>query len=247
MSTETLIHLLDRAETLPGAAELRTRTYELLRLRSGARVVDIGCGGGRAVAELGARWADVVGIDADPRMVAAARARHHTADIRQGDATALPFADGELDGYRADKVFHELPDPAVAVTEAHRVLTPGGRVVLAGQDWHALAIDSDHPGLTTRVVHARANAIIAPRAARAFRNLLLTAGFTEVAVEVHTGIFTDTAMLPMLTGLASTALRTLAISPGEHATWLAEQTARAEADRMLLAVPIFVASATKRA
>jgi len=246
MSTNELIHLLDRADTLPGAAELRARTYELLRLRSGARVADVGCGSGLAVAELGARWADAVGVDADPAMVAAARARHHGADFREGDATALPFADGELDAYRADKLFHEVGVPAVAVAEARRVLAVGGRIVLVGQDWPSFAVDSDRPELTGRIVQARAAAVTSPWVARSYRNLLLDAGFAEVAVEIRTGVCTDTGMLPMLTGLASVALRTLAITPEEYAAWLAEQTARAEAGRMFLAVPMVLASATRR-
>ena len=66
-------------------------------------------------------------------------------EFRRGDAMALPIPDATLAGYRADKVFHELVDPARAAAEAHRVLTSDGRIVLLGQDWDTIAIDSDRP------------------------------------------------------------------------------------------------------
>ena len=71
--SERLIRTLDAAEALPEAAALRERSYQLLRLRPGATVVDVGCGAGRAVAELTGHGARAVGVDLDPAMLAAAR------------------------------------------------------------------------------------------------------------------------------------------------------------------------------
>jgi len=234
-----LVALLDRAENLPAVTALRTISYERLAAAAGSRVVDVGCGAGRAVAELTDQGVQAIGLDPDETMIATARHRWPQATFHIGDAGALPFGDGELHGYRADKVFHELADPAAALGEAHRVLTPGGRIVLLGQDWDAFIIDSDEPALTRAIVHARADSITNPHAARRCRNLLLEAGFSDVTVEVYVGVFTDRAMLPLVTGLADAAL-----DAGEQAaSWTAEQLRRAEADRMFLGVPLFVAAA----
>jgi ubiquinone/menaquinone biosynthesis C-methylase UbiE len=243
--TDTLVRVLDAAEAMPAAARLRARSYQLLRLPPGATVVDVGCGTARAVAELAEHGARAIGVDLDPAMLAAARRRFPDIDVRAADATALPLGDGQAHGYRADKVYHVLPDPHAALAEARRVLLPGGRIVLLGQDWDTLVIDSDQPELTRRIVHARADTIPHPRIARAYRNLLLDAGFHDVDVEVHTAIFTDATILPILVGHATAARQTGAITGDEAENWVSEQTRRAQDERLLVAIPMFLAAATR--
>ncbi|NGO09460.1 methyltransferase domain-containing protein [Streptomyces sp. HC44] len=239
-----LLTLLDMVDELPGAAELRSRSYELLDAGPGSTVVDVGCGGGRAVAELAERGVRAVGVDPDERMIEAARERWPAADFRVAEAGALPLSDGEAHGYRADKVFHELARPERALAEARRVLAPGGRIVLVGQDWDTFVIDSDDPALTRAIVHGRADTVPSPRAARRYRNLLLDADFTDVTVEVYAGVFTGATMLPALVGLAEGAHASRAVSRERADLWIAEQRSRAEADRSFLALPMFVAAGT---
>jgi ubiquinone/menaquinone biosynthesis C-methylase UbiE len=244
---DTLIRVLDAAETMPAAARLRARSYELLELAAGATVVDVGCGTGRAVAELAERGARAIGVDLDPAMLAAARSRFPGIDVRAADAAALPLDDGQARGYRADKVYHVLPDPHAALAEARRVLAPGGRIVLLGQDWDTMVIDSDQPELTRRIVHARADTMPHPRIARAYRNLLRDAGFQDVDVEVHTAVFTEATMLPIAAGHATAAHRTGAISADEAESWVSEQTRRAQDGRLFVAIPMFLSAATREA
>jgi ubiquinone/menaquinone biosynthesis C-methylase UbiE len=239
--TASLIRLLDAVDTLPGAADLRAHTYDLLRASPGQAVVDVGCGAGRAVAELADRGALPIGVDPDPQMLAAARERWPALDFRAGAAGELPLDDGSVAGYRADKVFHEIVDPPAALTEARRVLAPSGRIVLIGQDWDTLVIDSGDPELTRAIVHARAGTVPSPHAARGYRSLLLDAGFGDVTVEVRTAVFTDRLVLPMLGGFAAAACAAGAVEQDQADTWLAEQARRAETDRLFLAVPLFLA------
>ncbi|MFG1697162.1 methyltransferase domain-containing protein [Nonomuraea sp. NPDC049309] len=242
---DSLIQLLDVVDAMPEAVALRARSYELLDLPDGAAVVDVGCGAGRAVAELAERGRRAVGVDVSEKMIAVARHRWPGADFRIGDVFDLPLDDGEVAGYRAEKVYHEFADAAGALQEAKRVLAPDGRIVLIGQDWDAFIIDSDHPALTRTIVHARADMTPHPRAARRYRNLLLEAGFKDVEVEAHVGVFTDATMLPMLTGVAEGARTAGAITPEQEAVWVTEQEERARAGRMFLALPIFVATARR--
>ncbi|MEO3886692.1 methyltransferase domain-containing protein [Nonomuraea sp. B5E05] len=242
---DSLVRMLDVFEAMPEAVALRARSYELLDLPDGAAVADVGCGAGRAVAELAERERRAIGVDVSEEMIAVARRRWPGADFRVGDAFDLPLDDGEVAGYRADKVFHELADAAKALKEARRVLAPDGRIVLIGQDWDTFIIDSDDPALTRTIVHARADMTSNPRAARRYRNLFLEGGFQDVVVEAHVGVFTDAAMLPMLTGIAEGARTTGAITREQEAAWVAEQKERARTSRMFLALPIFVAAARR--
>jgi SAM-dependent methyltransferase len=242
---EELITLLDAHDATPDATRLRARSYELLDIGPGTAVADAGCGTGRAVAEMAALGARAVGVDLSEKMLAMARDRFADGDFRLGDAAALPFGDGELGGYRADKVLHTLPEPAAAVAEAWRVLAPGGRAVLCGQDWDAFVVGSSHPELTRTIVHARADRLPSPRGARRYRNLLLDAGFRDAAVEVHTTVLTDEEALPVLANLVE-ACRAGGDVTGEEAdAWLADQRERAARDRLFLALPMFLASAAK--
>ncbi|ADJ46397.1 methyltransferase probably involved in ubiquinone/menaquinone biosynthesis [Amycolatopsis mediterranei S699] len=225
----TLLTLLDALDDRPQAVDLRERTYSAL----GDVVVDVGCGSGRAVGELAARGVRAIGVDADPAMIETAAARWPAGEFHVADATALPLHDGSVTGYRADKVLHVLPEPARAVGEARRVLAPGGRAVLTGQDWDTIVIDSDDPARTRSIVHARADGMPHPRIARRYRNLLLDNGFTDVTVDVHTLVWTDSAALPVLANL------------GGEGAWLAEQAARARDDRLFVAVPIFLTAGTR--
>ena len=241
--TEQLTGLLDIADALPGAAALRQRSYDLLALPGGSAVVDVGCGTGRAVAELADRGMRPVGVDVNEQIIDLARQRWPGTDLRIGDAYRLPYPDASFTGYRADKVFHALADPGRALAEAHRVLVPGGRIVLIGQDWDTFIIDADDIALTRTVVHARADSIPSPWAGRRYRNLLRAAGFQDATVEVHTAVFTDASMLAVLRGIARAARDAEAITAKQAADWIAEQTDRADNGTLFLAVPLFVAAA----
>lgn len=226
-----LLTVLDAFDDLPQARELREHTYEAL----GAVVVDVGCGSGRAVGELAARGARAIGVDLDPAMIEVAAERRPAGEFHVADATALPLDDGSVTGYRADKILHALAEPERAVAEARRVLAPNGRAVLVGQDWDTFVIDSDDPELTRSLVHSRADAMPSPRVARRYRNLLLDNGFTDVTVDVHTIVWTDAAVLPVLAGI------------GGEGAWFDDQAARARDDRLFAAIPFFVASGTRAA
>lgn len=105
-------------------------------LPPGGDVLDVGCGAGSNVIYLAQQKYRAHGIDLSPGAVAAARTRASaarvTADIQEGDALALRFATGSLDGVIDHGCFHTLPfrrRPEYA-REIRRVLRPGGSFVL---------------------------------------------------------------------------------------------------------------------
>lgn len=231
MGMSSLLAVLDASDAQPAAVGLRVRSYELLGDLPGRTVVDAGCGGGRAVAEMAERGARALGVDLDPEMIAVARGRWPAGEFRVGDACDLPLETGSVAGYRADKLLHAIEDPARAVAEARRVLAPGGRVVLLGPDWDTVAVDSDDPETTRRLVHAKADTFPSPRAGRRYRNLLLDAGFTDPVAEVHTLVLTDDSALGLLHRIT------------DEQSWLAEQAERARTNRIFVAVSMFLVAA----
>ena len=113
------------------------------------------------------------------------------------------------------------------------MLAPGGRAVLLGPDWDTIVIDSEDPETTRRLVHANADSLPSPHAARKYRNLLLDAGFTNPVVEVHTTVLTDGIALALLHRIT------------EEEGWLAEQAERARTNRIFVAVPLFLVAAQR--
>jgi ubiquinone/menaquinone biosynthesis C-methylase UbiE len=97
-------------------------------------VGDLGCGTGQVACALAPFVASVIAVDRSGEMLQAARRRVRdlaSVEVRRGELEALPIADGELDAATLLLVLHHLPDPASALTEAFRVLKPGGRLVIA--------------------------------------------------------------------------------------------------------------------
>ena len=99
---------------------------------SGERALDVGCGTGVYSVWLAEQGLEVTGIDGDPSMLTVARAKAPGVCFVEGEATALPFADGEFDLALASTLFCFLsPEQRhTAACELLRVVRPGGRVVI---------------------------------------------------------------------------------------------------------------------
>lgn len=98
-------------------------------------LLDVGCGRGRMLKLLASRAQRAVGvdIDADARQFARRElmlAGLPNCSLRQGDMYRLPFADGEFDTILLDGVLADAAQPVQALTEAKRLLSRGGRLVV---------------------------------------------------------------------------------------------------------------------
>ncbi|MEU0059638.1 methyltransferase domain-containing protein [Streptomyces sp. NPDC006334] len=106
-----------------------------LGLREGDRVLDAGCGTGRALpplrAAVGASGA-VVGADLTPAMLAAAvrAGRHRDGRLLLADVAALPLRSGSLDAVFGAGLISHLPQPEANLRELARVVRPGGTLAL---------------------------------------------------------------------------------------------------------------------
>jgi len=113
--------------------------FSLEPLNSGDAVLDIGCGAGvdsLVAGHLVGAGGRVVGIDVTPAMIEKARAHQARLGLANvtfqvADAEALPFPDNDFDAVISNGVFNLTLNKAKALAEVHRVLKPGGRLLLA--------------------------------------------------------------------------------------------------------------------
>ena len=123
-----------------GNRAFNARAIEKLDVRSGTRVLDLGFGGGLTFSPLLERGATVVGVDRAGDMVAAAAGRHRAdveagrLSLHTGEVQALPLEDAAVDRVLTVNTVYFWPDLAPGLRELHRVVTPGGSVVIGIRD-----------------------------------------------------------------------------------------------------------------
>ena len=96
----------------------------------GDRVLDACCGTGDLALEAERRGGRVVGLDFSERMLDRARRKSGTIEWVQGDALALPFAEGEFDAATVGFGVRNLADLEGGLRELARVLRPGGKLAV---------------------------------------------------------------------------------------------------------------------
>lgn len=104
------------------------------------RVLDVGCGGGKAISRiLEETRREVAGVDHSPEAVKTARSVNRAAissgrlRIVESSVESLPFRDGFFDVVTAFETTYFWPELQAGLTEIHRVLNRGGRLVIANE------------------------------------------------------------------------------------------------------------------
>ena len=124
-----------------GEEKLRKNALNLIPVRVGSRIMDIGCGTGTTALLLSEKVMDegrVIGIDLSLRMLQIAREK--TGDGRvllfRGNAEEVPCPDGTFDFVTIFFVLHEMirEGRQNALREIHRILRPGGKALIC--DYH---------------------------------------------------------------------------------------------------------------
>ncbi len=105
----------------PGGEAHTRHMLELAALPRAARILDMGAGAGETLLLLRALGFDTVGIDLSPR----------APEVLQGDFLAAPFPDGSFDAVFSQCAFFVSGDMPGALREAHRLLCPGGKLLLS--------------------------------------------------------------------------------------------------------------------
>jgi arsenite methyltransferase len=205
----------------------RALVYEALDPQPGERILDAGCGPGFYVAELLERVGpegSVVGVDASAPMLALSAKRsegHSNVRFHEGTVTSLPLPDADFDRALSVQVLEYVADIPAALAELHRVLKPGGRVLIWDVDWATVSWHSEDPARMQRFLTAWDEHLSDPVLPRALSARMRAAGFADVEMTGHAFATNDLneetyagSLMHMMAGYVGT---------DEAAEWLQEQ------------------------
>jgi SAM-dependent methyltransferase len=175
-------------DLLPNGADLGLgcgAPLEHLELQPGETVVDLGSGAGidaliaaRAVGPDG----HVIGIDMTPEMLAKATANAAAAGVdhvefREGRLEALPVNDDTVDAITSNCVINLVPNKSKVFAEIHRVLRPGGRLVVSD-----VMLDGELPEIITQDVMAYVGCVSGAVQREDYLGMLTEAGLGDIEI-----------------------------------------------------------------
>jgi arsenite methyltransferase len=187
----TIANSMNVRASEPAMQAICARYMAQIALPVGSRVLEVGCGNGATtkliLQHIGP--AQLVGIDPSPvfvDMAAATFAGEPRASFAIGHAAATGQPDAFFDLVIAHTVYSHLPNPKEALTEARRILRPGGQLVIFDGDFATLTVALlEGDPLQTAAEAVLRNLVHAPYIMRRLPALVTAAGFTVQAVEPH--------------------------------------------------------------
>jgi len=237
------------------AVRRRRLVRAALGASAGERILDVGCGPGFYCAELLDEVGPdgkVVGLDSSPHMLALAARRceaHDNVEFHEADATSLAVEDAGFDAALCVQVLEYVPDVSAGLAELHRVLRPGGRVVVWDVDWATVSWHSDNPARMERVLGAWDQHLASPSLPRTLAPAMRSAGFEGVEMEAHSFATADfdpdtygTAAVPIITSFVADRN---GVSEDEAIAWAAEQRELGERGEFYFACLQFCFTATR--
>jgi ubiquinone/menaquinone biosynthesis C-methylase UbiE len=251
----SFVRYLDLMNKHDDLQHLKQRTYALLDLHPGHRVLDVGCGTGedvRAMAQMVGPTGCAVGLDSSATLIDVAKTRSLGADLPcefgVGQAQRLELEDESFDACRADRVLQYVDDPGRAVAEMIRVLRPGGRLVCFEPDWDLQTFDASDRELTRRICAFRARRLESGGVGRELRRYCVAGGMIDVQVTPMAGVMTELSVADAAMGLRSVldeATSSGIITPDEAARWWAELEDADRSGQFLAAGVAFLVSGRK--
>jgi trans-aconitate methyltransferase len=109
-------------------ADFGAGLVDLLAPVAGERIVDLGCGVGKLSAEIAAKGATVIGIDADAEMIALARDKHPDIEFICAAGETFSLA-APVDAVFSNAALHWMKQPTPVIARVAEALRPGGRFV----------------------------------------------------------------------------------------------------------------------
>jgi ubiquinone/menaquinone biosynthesis C-methylase UbiE len=254
--TEATFTWLDRMDGNPLIQQVKQRMLDACPVREGDQVLDVGCGLGHEARRLVERVGPqgrVVGIDANPAMIAEARERVAGLSLpivfEVGDAHHVDLPANTFDLCRTERVLRYLDSPEAAVAEMARLARPGGFVLAFDFDSDQTVVDAPDPALARRIAEALDAAVPQPWVGRQLFGLFKRAGLHDVRVVPHAICFPGAAGFAVYRrlnwGTIDRAVQSGHITADEAAAWWAALTRAAETATFFSAVLGFIVAGRK--
>jgi ubiquinone/menaquinone biosynthesis C-methylase UbiE len=171
----------------PEVLAQRRRVISLLAPATGERILDVGCGPGDLAREItSTSKARVWATDISEQMLAIAAEHPTTVELSRASVLCLPFAECSFDAITATQMLEFVADLGGALAELHRVLAPGGRLLILDTDWDSLVWHSTDPARMRHVLEGWRSLLADSRLPRTLSPALRNAGFEIQRREVFT-------------------------------------------------------------
>ena len=223
----------------PGAQHRRQRILAALQPGPGQRILDVGSGPGHQVVEISAAVGSggyVCGLDPAEDGIELARQRCRAVDNVEfvtGTVFNLPFEDNSFDAAMSSQVFEYLDDVGRGLAEMHRILKPGGRVLIHDTDWGALLWHTSDADRSQRILQCWDGHLADPHLPRKLGAHLQASGFIDLRTEpiVHLETrFEPNSMSDLLISFIADYVGSQGIDPGVATQWAADLRNMSEAE-----------------
>ena len=240
----------------PRFQSLRNRLLDDLHLYPDAAALEVGCGPGMLLEGIHERvgpGGKIAGVDLNPHFINVANRRvkmleYENAAFLTADCHTLPFEDGTFDAVVAEKLLMHVSPISRVIEEIKRVLSVGGRMVLADYDPYTIMTAGPDPALTARVLASAAKVYASPYAARETARACVDAGLYVEKVHGHLLVLEDPNS-KTVNGITNIWYEHAAagrqVDRGTARRWLKAIELTAREGRFMIAIPNIITVASK--